>query len=607
MPLPQIGSLAPGTVIADCRIERLLGAGGMGEVYLATHLRLEKLVALKVLPSRSVGDPDAVSRFIREAKLAAKINHQNVIKILDVNHHGNDYFILMDYVEGSNLSEVVKKVGMPLPYRQALRLVQLAARGTSAVHECGLIHRDIKPANIMLTTKKNVILMDFGLVREVQGSDVTNPGAVLGTPAFMSPEQSRGEQLDARSDVYSLGSTLYYLLTAKLPFEGTQIEVMIQLQQSQLPRPACEVNPYVPKAVSDFLRRVMTPRREGRPSSAAALAAEIKPLLALSDGPSVEATDTADDSKLRTGPHSLPEAEIDLVPLESVRESPLDRAKPYLPWALAAAAVLVVAIVLLTRDRPQTVGTDPKGGPPTKQEPVQRPGMVYILAGAVQIGNTEDELKNLFRTVPLKDAQIALDNFLDYSIFPPRTEQVPAFWMDKYETTNAEYAEFMNATGHPAPAHWTGNRPPAGQEQFPVTNVSHSDATAYAKWKGKKLPTEKQFFRAFREDKAWLYPWGNQWDETRTVVYDNLAFNGLDRVTATPKDVSPLGVLNLAGNAAEILRDPMNRDGRDWVVVHGAAQEPGDPLRAIASNYRLMPTETYTSIRTGFRCVHEGP
>ena len=604
MPLPQLGSLAPGTVIADCRIERLLGVGGMGEVYLATHLRLEKLVALKILPRRSVGNPDAVTRFLREAKLAAKINHQNIIKILDVNHRGDDHYILMDYVEGSNLAELVKKLGMPLPYRQALRLVQLAARGASAVHECGLIHRDIKPANIMLTTKKSVILMDFGLVREVESSEVTNPGAVLGTPAFMSPEQSRGESLDPRSDVFALGGTLYYLLTAKLPFEGSQIEVMIQLQKGRSPRPACEVNPYVPKAVSDFLNRVMAPKREHRPQSATVLAAEIKRLLELPDPRAHETHDTTDDSKLKTGPHREPE--FDLVPLESIpEETLLQRTKPYLPWVAVALILLVVIAVVATRVRPQiapNITTSP--GKQEPEKPVERPGMIYIPAGPVQIGNTEEELRKHFLTIDLKTADWM--SFLSFSTYPPRTEQVPAFWCDKYETTNAEYARFILAKRQSAPKHWDGDQPPAGQEQFPVTNVTHAEALAYAQWAGKKLPTEYQFVRAYRAEKSSLFPWGNKWDPTLVNAYGNSTFNGLATVVSTPSDATSFGVKNLVGNAAEMLREKQLRNGVNAVVIRGALFDSGDSLRAIAPHQTLQ-TEANRDIFVGFRCVHEGP
>lgn len=165
MPTSDQGVLAAGAVVAGCRVVRFIDKGGMGEVYLAHHLGLDKPVALKILPPAFAGTENAVSRFLREARLAARISHPNVIKILDVGRDGDGHYILMDFVEGANLTTLVRKQGGPLPWRQALRLVQLAARGVGAVHKQGLIHRDVKPANIMLSSERQVLLMDFGLGR----------------------------------------------------------------------------------------------------------------------------------------------------------------------------------------------------------------------------------------------------------------------------------------------------------------------------------------------------------------------------------------------------------------------------------------------------------
>jgi formylglycine-generating enzyme required for sulfatase activity len=614
MPLPQTGSLASGTVIADCRIERLLGVGGMGEVYLATHLRLDIPIALKILPSRSVGDKDAVDRFVREAKLAAKIKHPNVVKILDVDRRGNDHFILMDYVEGANLSEVLKRHDGPLPYRQALRLVQLAAKGTAAVHEFGLIHRDIKPANIMLTTKKNVILMDFGLVRKEGDSEVTSTGAVLGTPAFMSPEQARGEPLDARSDVFSLGSTLYYLLTAKLPFEGSQIDVLIQLQQGKAPRAVNELNPYVPKPVAEFVRRVMAPRREDRPRSAAALAAEIKPFLDAPKGAStIEQTDTAGGSGLKTGPYQAD----DLVPLESVRDEVtlLQKAKPYLPWfTLLAVALSVLVIVLALQNRKKDEAkNDPAPAPTKKDDPkpkvVDRTNMISIAGGSVQIGNNEDELRAHALTLDLlKSNEMLLESFVEKATKPARKAKVETFWIDKYEVTNAEYAKFVQATKRVPPEHWSGNTPPKALEQHPVTMVTHADALAYAAWAGKQLPTEEQWVRAFRAEKGIMYPWGDQWSNSRSNVKENTKLKaGTSPVTGTPDDVSAFGVYNLNGNVCELLRDKRMREGELVVVTCGAHYEADGRVYGQASMPFHWANDFERNANTGFRCVEEVP
>ncbi len=615
------GTLAVGTIIAGCQIVRLLGRGGMGEVYLARHLRLDKPVALKLLPPAFVGSAQAVARFQREAKLAAKLTHPNVIKILDVGQEENDHYILMDYVEGSNLVELVKRQGGPLPWKQALRIIQLAARGTGAVHKRGLIHRDIKPANLMLSDDRQILLMDFGLAREVERSDVTTGRAVVGTPAFMSPEQSRAEELGPASDVFSLGSTLYYLLTSQLPYEGSSTEVLIKLGTGERPRPPHQVNPYVPRTVSDFVLRVMAPKPQDRPSGADILAAAIKRLLNQPDTAPPVTNETEDGSKVQTTPAPLgAPREAELVPLEPIR-STSQRLRHSLPWIAASLAVLLSVASLglvLSGNRggrpdahsgPAGGGGDGAGKAPVPNPPrPERPGMVYIPAGDVQIGNDKEELLRHFNSVDLIDANIPQESFLEYSTFPPRKEKVAGFYIDKYEVTNEEYARFIAATKHPPPEAWKGPTPPVGKEQHGASFVNYKDALAYAEWAKKKLPTEAQWLRAFRGDKAIFYPWGSKWEPTRANVWENQAFGQIAPVTATPQDVSEFGVYNLAGNLGEFMRDTVTHNGSAGLVqIHGAGfQYRGDGLRSMASSYGVR-LQDYGNAYGGFRCVVEEP
>ncbi len=162
---PEMTLLAPGQVIARCRVLRFLGRGGMGEVYLCEHLTLQKKVALKTLPPGSIA-PGHVERFFKEARLGSKIEHPNVVRIYDVGCQGQLYYILMQYIEGQNLAELVHAQGGPLPWKLALRVIRFACKGLAAVHRHGVIHRDIKPSNIMVSNDSRVLVMDFGLARE---------------------------------------------------------------------------------------------------------------------------------------------------------------------------------------------------------------------------------------------------------------------------------------------------------------------------------------------------------------------------------------------------------------------------------------------------------
>jgi len=240
--------------------------------------------------------------------------------------------------------------------------------------------------------------------------------------------------------------------------------------------------------------------------------------------------------------------------------------------------------------------------------------MALILAGMVQIGNPEDELRR--HALSLEGAKADSDfveEFLGYvrntqgTNRPPRRVQVAAFWMDKYEVTNAEYARFVARTNRLPPSHWKGNTPPADRADHPVTNVSHADALAYAAWAGKQLPTEEQWVRAYRGDKDWIYPWGNLWDSKRANARENLAFPDTSGVADTPEDVSASGVYNLVGNVSEMLRERVPKQGKRMVATRGAnAKSTGQALgSAVIGIYFADDLEV--NPMTGFRCVREEP
>lgn len=222
-----------------------LGRGGMGVVYLATDLRLRRDVALKILPRETSANADAVKRFLREARVAARLNHPNVVAIHDVDQQRGLCFLVMELLTGGSAQEIVQQG--PLSWREATRITADACRGLAAIHGAGLIHRDIKPANIMRAADGTVKLTDFGLAKVTDGDTkhhpLTQSGAILGTPQYMSPEQCQGELLDARSDVYSLGATYYTLLTGQPLFSDPQpLQVMFA---------HCSKSPPDPRTVRD--------------------------------------------------------------------------------------------------------------------------------------------------------------------------------------------------------------------------------------------------------------------------------------------------------------------------------------------------------------------
>ncbi len=211
------------------KIVKELGAGGMGVVYQAEHRLMERPVALKVISSRLVNSDIAVERFRLEVKAAAKLSHRNIVAAFDAEQAGDLHFLVMEFIEGVSLSDVVKRRGR-LSVLHACNYVMQAAQGLQHALEKGMVHRDIKPQNLMRTEKGTIKILDFGLARfasqqnvQSENTELTGAGATLGTPDYISPEQARdSRQADIRSDIYSLGCTLYYLLAGRVPFpEGT--------------------------------------------------------------------------------------------------------------------------------------------------------------------------------------------------------------------------------------------------------------------------------------------------------------------------------------------------------------------------------------------------
>src|SRR3954452_164338 len=220
-----MADLAPGDVFAGHRIVDVAGRGGMGVVYRALELALDRTVALKLITPALAGDPDFRARFVRESRAAASIEHPNVIPIFSAGEDQDVLYIAMRFVEGEDLRALLREEGR-LDAPRAARIVAQVAAALDAAHERGLVHRDIKPANVLLTETEHAYLTDFGLTKRVgEGvTEVSRPGGWVGTLGYVAPEQIRGARIDARADVYALGAVLYHALTGGPPFSADSDE-----------------------------------------------------------------------------------------------------------------------------------------------------------------------------------------------------------------------------------------------------------------------------------------------------------------------------------------------------------------------------------------------
>jgi len=256
------------------KIVRELGRGGMAIVFLAEDNRLERQVALKLLPRELSFDENLATRFLREAKTAAQLLHPNIIQIHDVETSGEFYYFSMAYIEGVPLDQIIAKSGAMKP-RVVAQLAVLVSFALHHAHEKGVVHRDIKPENIIVNKKKQPIVVDFGIAKAQKSAKLSQTGMLIGTPMYMSPEQIKGGEVDGRSDIYSLGSVLYQMAVGRPPFFGLGQAALLYNQVNELPPPPSKVNSSVPEELSTIIMKALAKDPSDRYQSAAELGKEI--------------------------------------------------------------------------------------------------------------------------------------------------------------------------------------------------------------------------------------------------------------------------------------------------------------------------------------------
>ena len=325
-----------GQKLGQYHIVEQLGQGGMATVFKALQPSLERFVAIKVLPPYFVHVEGFSERFVREAKAIARLDHPHILPIFDYGQEGDISYIVMKYVDAGTLKDV--KSGVSLSLDQTADIIDQVADALDYAHEQGIIHRDVKPANILMDRAKWALLTDFGLAKMVEGSQqLTGSGVGVGTPAYMAPEQGKGQLVDARADIYSLGVVLYEMLTGRVPYEAeTPLAVVLKHVTEPLTLPR-SIKPGIPEAVELVVLHALTKdpadRYQSAGKMAAALCAAVQNAQA-SASPTVWSeslqTQTADaEAKTASPDHAPPEPEA----------APLEMEEPPPPQAPAQAAV----------------------------------------------------------------------------------------------------------------------------------------------------------------------------------------------------------------------------------------------------------------------------
>ncbi|MBI3650589.1 MAG: SUMF1/EgtB/PvdO family nonheme iron enzyme [Acidobacteria bacterium] len=633
----QTETLIGATIDGKYRVQYLIGRGGMGSVYRATRLLIGDAVAVKILHKEQVSDTQAVERFRREAQAAARLKHPNAVTLYDfgVSNDGLIYLV-MEIVEGENLRTIIQQQGPLTPSASAEIITQVCAALDEA-HQQHIVHRDLKPDNIVVSYVTNglrVKVLDFGIakMRDLASAagNLTQVGAVMGTPHYMSPEQCMGEELDHRSDIYSVGIVLYEMLSGMVPFNSPASTAVVIQHVTQPPPPLRSLNPSIPTAIEAVVHHALQKKREDRPQSAGALAQEFKSSLSGSHQglpqaalhtPPPPLTGTPADGIAPTMQFQTPAWASRLAtPTTTPPPSPTPAGQRFTQGSLAMSApptssnkssrqmlFIIGAVVLVALavgaalwwiKGNKTGAKEQKVTTAAPAEIVVPPGMAYVAGGEFAMGRDNGELQE----------------------GPQHKVTVKPFFIDLYEVTCEEYQKFLAATGHPAPPGWSNSRYPIGAARQPVAGVSWDDANAYAAWIGKRLPTEEEWEYAARGTDSRRYPWGDDWKDGAA----NINSSGIGHPTDVglhAAGTSPSGAFDMIGNVWE------------WTASRYEAypggrlmdQKPGD-LRVIRGGcYMSAKEQTTTTIRlgsparlaglyeakvyeqTGFRCGKDAP
>ena len=488
LPATHLNSTEPGAAGASCRLGKFLllkqvGQGGCGTVWRALDTELDRVVAIKIPAADLMTSPLLRARFRREARAAARLCHPNIVTLFDVDQVGNTPFLVMEYVEGIDLGRLVEQEG-PLPVRHACDYVRQAAAGLQHAHECGLVHRDVKPANLLLTARGGVVkVLDLGLARlprcpEDTASSLTEVGSVMGTADFIAPEQARdSHNVDARADVYSLGCSLYYLLTGRVPFPGgTGTEKMLR-HLTEEPQPVEQFQSAVSPALAAVVRRMMARRPEDRPQTAGELVAALTAVLGVADEPA-------------SPPSLAPETITGAVTAIRPVPRPVSRRWSAVCLLLGLAAL---GLLLLLRpwdwfDRRGTSSPMPSEGPAVEEREssvTNSIGMKFVLIrpGRFLMGSPPSEHGRDPHEGPRREVVLTRP-----------------FYLGVHEVTQREFEAVMGYN----PSHFTRER--GGGPDHPVEMISYPVAVAFCE-RLTALPAEQRARRVYRlpTEAEWEY------------------------------------------------------------------------------------------------------
>ncbi|MBW2610086.1 MAG: SUMF1/EgtB/PvdO family nonheme iron enzyme [Deltaproteobacteria bacterium] len=607
--------------IGDYAIIGSLGKGGFGSVWKA-KAPSGKTVALKVLNPQVLDNQKVVKKFFHEAMILAKLDHPNICKMIEFFPDGDNYAIVMEYVEGTELKELIQQANGLLPFDQAFRIAKQALDAFQYAHENGILHRDIKPANIMIDTIGNSKIMDFGIAK-VAGAATHDTAASMLSVHYTPPERfDPSKTVDQRSDIYALGLVFYEMFAGRKPFDADETSQIMFWHLNEIPEPPEDFVKGLPKEISDAINIAL----EKDPDDRFQDFREFSDAIGQGD-PDIDYSSqlTTDSEATMIGDQTIVTASIEPKKLKKPRRG-RKKGVPVPVIAGIAAAVIVLLVAgffaytsLVSREQPGVSATAEKKPLVVPDKPVEvthpkdNTIMTLIPEGAFTMGSDTWDAEK-----PMQ--QITLDKY----------------YIDKYLATNNMFQKFVEETQYVTDAEkddsgmvrigrrwkkvegaiWRspdGTDSIDGKEDYPVSQISYNDALAYCQWAGKDLPTEAQWEKAARGPNGNEYPWGNSEPNDTTANFDNL-IGAPTPVKDYEKGQSVYGNQDMAGNVYQWCKDwygtgerqaknPTGPEtGKEHVIKGGSFLEGMESLRS-PNRDRYAPN--YSSFLFGFRCACE--
>ncbi len=558
-----------------------ISRGGMGVIFLGKHVTLNRYAAVKMLFPHLAGEVNFVKRFREEMKAMSKLKHPNIVDIYDYEEAYNTYFIIMEVVVGRSLDSMLKELGV-LTSQTAVGIIRQVLMALNFAHQKGVLHRDIKPSNIMVNDQGLVKVLDFGIAKIIGGEHLTQTGFMVGTPQYVSPEQAKGEKLTPASDLYSASAVLFEMLTGEPVFNAETPVGIAMAHIKETPRKPRKLNPSIPASLEKLILRGLDKNPARRFKSAEEMINLLDKIHAPGDNgqahskhvksafkqaaptvisDSAYSGDSNKETLVDDGGVVWDEPEDSRTILDKL--SFFSRLSPQKIFGSALLLIVVLMTIWLTvsdSGRKFIADAFPSGKSldATKVNPeVNR----IVLPVSMDIPKKFGNIMGIDFIAVAKGkfnmgAKVGTTGSLDDS--PVHEVRLDTFFISKYEITNAQYAMFINDTGHSMPATWLDGKFDEKKADFPVADINWYEASLFCRWlSGKtgltfRLPTEAEWERAAYS--GGKYPWGDKWRENAANTSE-AGQKGPVAVGSYSDDRSLAGLFDVGGNVREWVHD----------------------------------------------------